>query len=53
MQAFSASDLKLLGEWESSEHPVGLDIYEDNGITELWTCNYLNGTLKIFDFRTP
>ncbi len=53
MQAFSASDLKLLGEWESSEHPVGLDIYEGNGITELWTCNYLNGTLKIFDFRTP
>jgi YVTN family beta-propeller protein len=53
MQAFSASDLKLLGEWESSEHPVGLDIYEDNGITELWACNYLNGTLRVFDFRTP
>ncbi len=53
MQVFSASDLRLLGAWESSEHPVGIDIYEDNGITELWTCNYLNGTLRIFDFRTP
>jgi YVTN family beta-propeller protein len=53
MQAFSASDLRLLGEWESSEHPIGLDIYEDSGITELWTCNYLNGTLRVFDFRTP
>jgi YVTN family beta-propeller protein len=53
MQAFSSSDLRLLGEWESSKHPVGVDIYEDGGITELWTCNYLNGTLKVFDFRTP
>jgi len=53
MQAFSTSDLRALGEWESSKHPVGIDIYEDSGITELWTCNYLSGTLKIFDFRTP
>ena len=53
MQGFSTSDLKLIGEWESSEHPVGLDIYESERSIELWTCNYLNGTLKIFDFRTP
>ncbi len=53
MQAFSTSDLRLLGEWESSKHPVGVDIYEDGGITELWTCNYLNGMLKVFDFKTP
>ncbi len=53
MQAFLTSDLKLLGEWESSKHPVGVDIYEDSCITELWTCNYLNGTLKVFDFKTP
>jgi YVTN family beta-propeller protein len=53
MQAFSTYDLKLSGEWESSKHPVGIDIYEEGGITELWTCNYLNGMLKVFDFRTP
>lgn len=31
--------------------PVGADLYEDEEKLEVWVCNYLPGTIRIFTFR--
>lgn len=50
LQAFSADDLKPLGAWKSSLHPVGVDLFEDSRKREVWVGNYSSGTMKIFSF---
>jgi YVTN family beta-propeller protein len=32
-------------------HPVGVDIFEDNGKLEAWVCSYSNGSISVFSFK--
>jgi len=51
LQAFSTEDLKFLGSWKSSVHPVGVDVYQDSDLLEVWVANYSSGTIRIFTFK--
>lgn len=51
LQAFSADDLKLLGSWKSSVHPVGVDVYQEGDSLEVWVANYSSGTINVFTYN--
>lgn len=34
----------------SKGSPVGVDVYEDDEIVQVWVCNYVLGNVKVFDF---
>jgi DNA-binding beta-propeller fold protein YncE len=48
VQVFTADDLTLVDEWESLIHPVGVDVYQQGAMIEVWVANYTSGTLKVF-----
>jgi YVTN family beta-propeller protein len=47
VQAFTTGGLDLVGRWESAEHPVGIDVYQEGDLLELWVANYRSGTVKV------
>jgi YVTN family beta-propeller protein len=47
VQAFSSDDLTLVAEWDSSVHPVGIDLYQEGQLIEAWIANYTSGTVKV------
>jgi DNA-binding beta-propeller fold protein YncE len=32
-------------------HPVGVDIFENDGTLEAWVCSYSHGTISVFSFK--
>ncbi|MGQ0740227.1 MAG: YncE family protein [Bacteroidota bacterium] len=32
-------------------HPVGVDVFEDDGKLEAWVCSYSNGSISIYSFK--
>ena len=50
LEVFNANNLKLLGSWQSSLHPVGVDLFLNGKKREAWVGNYSSGTIKIFSF---
>lgn len=51
LQAFASATLESLGNWQSPTHPVGVDVYQEDDIVEVWVCNYSSGDINIFTFR--
>ncbi|MBI4824206.1 MAG: beta-propeller fold lactonase family protein [Nitrospirae bacterium] len=51
LQAFSADGLRPIGKWPSHSHPVGVDVFQDEDLIEVWVANYSSGTLKVFTFK--
>ncbi|MFW6180779.1 MAG: YncE family protein [Spirochaetota bacterium] len=47
VQAFTAGGLELAGSWDSAERPVGIDVYQEGDLLELWVANYRSGTVKV------
>jgi DNA-binding beta-propeller fold protein YncE len=32
-------------------HPVGVDVFENEGLLEAWVCSYSNGSISVFSFE--
>lgn len=47
VQAFTADGLDPAGRWDSAERPVGIDVYQEGNLLELWVANYRSGTVKV------
>lgn len=50
LEAFYTKNLAKAGEWISEESPVGMDIYQNENIVEVWVCNYNSGDIKVFTY---
>lgn len=51
LQAFDADSLKLIGSWESKGHPVASEVFQEDGLIEVWVGNHTFGTVKVFTFQ--
>ncbi len=51
VQAFDAADLKLIGSWQCTGHPVAVTVYQKDGALEAWVGNESGSTVKLFTFK--
>lgn len=51
LEAFTTDSLKQIGQWESTQNPVGVVTHQQSDTIETWVCNHSNKTLKVFTFK--
>lgn len=51
VQMFSRDSLRLLESWESSGHPVCVEVFQTGKNIEAWVGNHTSGTIKVFNLQ--
>ena len=44
-------DFEPMENMDSPGHPVGVDIYENDDIMEVWVCAYEGGNITVYTYQ--